>query len=392
MDLEQITQRLEWLDNERRKDKLTIATLEERLSVLEESLPGLKEETSELTADLARMKASLARFEQVEASIVQLRVDLTRAVEAVDRQRIEQMREAEKARAADLEQVQKSIAEVRHGLDAIPELRRSLQARMEEDFRLARLIEEVNKKITDYRRSDDEYRRALKVMEESQRQESKRLADVQSEIAAFRKRIEEQRGKSDVVTDIVRKLEARINDLQAAESERRQAQAVFIDKMTLQAVDRERTWKEWQTRFEMIEKQAVDLDAQLQMLDATHRQVRRAQEAFDEITERFERRINEITELQRLVEDRFRQEWVTFKADDQKRWTNYTLAHDERDKELSRAFAKLEERIVMLEDITQEARDLITEIQTETQKRLQALLALSRSWMEAFEETGPRAR
>ena len=192
------------------------------------------------------MKASLARFEQVEASIVQLRVDLTRAVEAVDRQRIEQMREAEKARAADLEQVQKSIAEVRHGLDAIPELRRSLQARMEEDFRLARLIEEVNKKITDYRRSDDEYRRALKVMEESQRQESKRLADVQSEIAAFRKRIEEQRGKSDVVTDIVRKLEARINDLQAAESERRQAQAVFIDKMTLQAVDRERTWKEWQ--------------------------------------------------------------------------------------------------------------------------------------------------
>ena len=93
---------------------------------------------------------------------------------------------------------------------------------------------------------------------------------------------------------------------------------------------------------------------------------------------------------QRLVEDRFRQEWVTFKADD-RRWTNH-LAHDERDKELSRAFAKLEERIVMLEDITQEARDLITEIQTETQKRLQALLALSRSWMEAFEETGPRAR
>ena len=34
---------------------------------------------------------------------------------------------------------------------------------------------------------------------------------------------------------------------------------------------------------------------------------------------RFERRINEITEMERLTEERFRQEWVTFKADDQKR-------------------------------------------------------------------------
>ena len=41
--------------------------------------------------------------------------------------------------------------------------------------------------------------------------------------------------------------------------------------------------------------------------------------------QRFDRRLNEITEMQRLVEERFRQEWVSFKADDQKRWTNYTL-------------------------------------------------------------------
>ena len=35
MDFEQIAQRLEWLDNERRKDKLVISTLEERLTKLE---------------------------------------------------------------------------------------------------------------------------------------------------------------------------------------------------------------------------------------------------------------------------------------------------------------------------------------------------------------------
>jgi hypothetical protein len=58
-----------------------------------------------------------------------------------------------------------------------------------------------------------------------------------------------------------------------------------------------------------------------------------AQEAFEEITQRFDRRINEITEMQRLTEDRFRQEWVSFKADDQKRWTNYSLVQEEQQRE-----------------------------------------------------------
>lgn len=392
MDLEQIAQRLEWLDNERRKDKMTIATLEERLAVLEESIPGIKEELTDRMSELARMKASLARFEQIEANIVQLRVDLTRAIEAVDRQRIEHDREVEKSHQADNEQLQRQIAEVRKGLEPIPELRRSIQARLEEDFRLARLIEEVNKKVNDIRRSDDEYKRALKILEESQKQETKKVSDLQGEVTAFRKRLEEQRGKSDVMTDMLRKLEARINDLQSAESERRQNQAAFIDRVNLQLVERERIWKEWQVRFETIEKQAIDLDTQLQTLDATHRAVRRSQEAFDEIIERFERRINEISELQRLVEDRFRQEWVAFKADDQKRWTNYTLAHEEQQKEISRSFTRLDERLIQLEDLAQEMQDLLNQTVEDTHKRLQGLLAIARTWVDESEQVNGRVR
>jgi chromosome segregation ATPase len=392
MDLDQLTQRLEWLDNERRKDKLTIATLEERIATLEEGMPNIKQEITDLNTDTARTKASLARFDQIESSLVQLRVDLTRAIEAVDRQRIDRDREVEKTRLADMEVLQRSLAELRKTLDTLPELRRSIQARIEEDFRLSRLIEEVNKKITDYRRSDEDYKRALKVFEENQRQDSKRLADVQGEISAFRKRIEEQRGRYDVVSDLIRKVEARINDLQTAEGERRQAQAVFVDRVSMQIVERDRIWKEWQARFDTVERQSVNLDTQLQTLDATHRSVRRAQEAFDEMTERFERRINEISELQRLTEERFKQEWVGFKAEDQKRWTNYSIAHDEQQKDVLRSFTRLDERLVALEDITQEVQDLLNQITEETQKRLQALLTLSRGWVEETQQSNGRVR
>ena len=44
MENEQLIQRLEWLEEERRKDKTAIAMLQERLSALEALQPGLAQQ------------------------------------------------------------------------------------------------------------------------------------------------------------------------------------------------------------------------------------------------------------------------------------------------------------------------------------------------------------
>jgi len=385
MELEQLAKRLDWLDDERRKDKLIIQTLEERLGAIEGSVPGLVQQMKEISGEVTRLSTMLAKFDQIEATLAQMRVDHSRALESLEKTRVEREREMEKARLADQEVLSKAIGEVRRGLDPIPDLRKSLQSRQEEDFRLARLIEEANQKITEYRRSDEEYRRAHKLLEEAQRQDAKRLTDLQGEVSAVRKRQDEQRGRVDLTTDSIRKMEMRINEFQAAEGERRQNMAAFIDKQNMTAVERERVWKEWQTRFELIERQGMGLDAQLQAIEATHRSIKHSQEAFDEITQRFDRRINEITEMTRLTEDRFRQEWVAFKADDQKRWTNYSLVQEEQSRELNRQFERYNERVVLLEDMAQELQDLVQQIREESQKRLQSLLAVAHEWVEQYD-------
>lgn len=387
MDLEQIIKRLDWLDDERRKDKTTIATLEEKINTLAGSIPPLLQQIKEQSLDLARLSANMPRFDQLEAMIGQVRVETNRAVESSERQRVERDRDIEKQRRADMEALNIGIGDVRKGLEPIAELKRSLQARVEEDFRLGRLIEELEQKLVESTRGDEEYRRALKLLEDAQRQDTKRLTDLQGEVAASRKRLEEQRGKADVNADSLRKIEMRLAEYQAAEGERRQAQTAFIEKQNLLQVERDRVWKDWKVRFEVIEKSAQNLDAQLQTLDATHRAVKRAQDGFDEISQRFERRINEITEMQRLTEDRFRQEWVSFKADDQKRWTNYTLSQEETQREVGRQFEKLNERLVLLEDLTQEMNDLQHQFSEETQKRLQSMLSTARDWVEQYDKT-----
>ncbi len=391
MDLDQLSKRLEWLENERRKDKVIIQTLEERLAAAEGSLPGLLQQVKEMSGEVTRLTAMLAKFDQVDASIAQIRVDLGRGLEGIEKTRVDRERELEKARLADQETLSRSISEVRRGQDSIPDLRKSIQARQEEDFRLARLIEEANQKVVESRRSDEEYRRSQKLLEETQRQDAKRITDMAGEVAALRKRQDEQRGKTDLVSDSVRKMEMRISEFQAAESERRQTMAGFIDKQNMTAVERDRIWKDWQTRFELIERQGVGLDAQLQAIEATNRSIKHSQEAFDEITQRFDRRINEITEMQRLTEDRFRQEWVAFKADDQKRWTNYSLVQEEQGREQMRQFDRYNERIVILEDLTQELQDVVHQMREEIQKRLQSMLALAHDWVEQYDRVFGRA-
>ena len=382
MELEQIIKRLDWLDDERRKDKTTIETLRSRLDILEAKVTPLAQQINELNAELSRVQSQLARFDQIEASISQLRVDLTRMIEGIEKARAEHDREVEKVRRSDQEALNKSLAELRKGLEPIPDLRKAIQARVEEDFRLGRLIEELEHKMLETQRGDEEYRRSLRLLEDGFRQDAKRITDLSGELSALRKRFDEQRGKVDLTADNLRKLEVRISEIQAAEGERRQAQVAFIEKQNLVQVDRDRAWKEMQTRFETIGQQAANLDTQLQALENTQRSVKRSQETLDDITQRFDRRLNEITEMQRLVEERFRQEWVAFKADDQKRWTNYNLGQEETQRESGRNFEKIIERLRVLEESAQQVRDSIALATEETRKRLQALMVLSGEWVE----------
>jgi DNA repair exonuclease SbcCD ATPase subunit len=391
MDLEQMLKRLDWLEDERRKDKTTLNLLQDRMESIGADLPGMLQRLKELESELTHVTSTLARFDQVDAALAQLRVDLGRSVDTIEKTRGERERELEKTRRADVEILQKSIGDIKKGLEPIADLKKNVAARVEEEHRLGRLIEEMDSAMREEQRSEEEGKRSLRVLDEGRRQDAKKITDLQAEVAAFRKRMDEQRGKIDIANDSVRKVELRFSELQGAEAERRQSQMAFIERQSMLNVERERIWKDWQERYETFISQAQNVDGQLQSLEATNRAMKRSQDAFDDITQRFERRINEITEIQRLNEERFRQDWQAFKADDQKRWTNFTLVQEESQREGSRQFVKVNEHLVELDDRTQELNDLLTQVNEATVNRLQTLLSISREWLENFERSSGRS-
>jgi chromosome segregation ATPase len=392
MELEQLSKQVDWLDEERRKDKLRIGALEEKLTAVEGNVPPLAHQIKEQGGEITRLAALIARMDTFDNAVMQARIDAKQQFEEQEKFIRKRDEEAEKLRRSDSRAVETALAEIRKELEQFPDIKRSLKVRMDEESRLARLIDEVRTRIETMRRSEEEYTRTIRLMDDGRRQDTKRLTDLTGEAAAVRKRVDDQGGRIELSTNAIKKLETRINELSAVEVERREAISNFLDSQNLREVERERIWKEWQARFQLIESQTSDVEGALQSLDVTQRAVKRSQGAVEELSAKVERRINEITEIQRLAEERFRQEWVTFKADDQKRWTNYTLTLEEQRNETTRQHEKLAEKVVQLEDILQEIQDVLQQINEQTEKRLQSMLSMAHEWVSSYERTVGRTR
>lgn len=392
MEQEQILKQLEWLDEERRKDKDIIAKQEDRILALEGNLEAAHKQLRELSSELSHFSALIARMDHFDEALLQQRMEFNQKLEEMDKQIKKREEESERVRRVEMRAIDTHLAELRKGLEPIAGLNRSLGARLEEEQRLSRAIDELRAKIQESRRMEEEYTRAYRSIEDGRRQDTKRLVDLQGEITAMRKRVDEQRGQIELLSTSLRKYETRLNEIATQEAERREEQIAFLEKQALAQVERDRTWKEWQVRFEIIEKQSADLESQLQSLETTHLMVKRAQETLNELAERVERRMNEITEMQRLTEERFRQEWTTFKADDQKRWANYTLVQEEQRNEFKRQMEKLSERLTHVEDSLQELQDMLFLMNEHSEKQLQSLLAMVHEWVEAYERAFSHSR
>jgi hypothetical protein len=234
-------------------------------------------------------------------------------------------------------------------------------------------------------RSNEDMRHTLLANEEGRRNDLKRITDIQGELTALRKRIDENREKAAVQGDSIRNIESRLTELLTSELERKQAQAAFLEGQRVAQVDRDRGWKEWQEKFNAFQKDAEAMDLQVQKLDETLRGAKKAQETYVDLNARLERRINEVTEMQRLAEERLRQEWISFKADDQKRWTGYSLSSEEALRDLRKEVQKSGERTTAMSEIAQTLRDQAHQTADVSEKQMQEMMNILHEWMTSYQ-------
>ena len=384
MEFEQIVKRLEWLDEEHRKTRASIGAFEERLTALERDIVSVSKQIKPFAKQFADVSSAAARLDQFDEIVAKQREDLNKALDTIEKRHDKREKELIKRHQQDFETISKAVDSLKKTAD-LSDIKRQLKALPNEDLRLQQAIKELRPPIDEVTRLAQSMALSQKAFEEARKQDIKRVADLQGEIVATRKRIDEARSKADLAADNFKTIDSRMNELLTSETERKNAQREFIENQSVAQIDRERSYKEWKEKFDLVKQQAEALDHQIVQLEETLRAAKKAQETYNELNAKLERRINEVTEMQRLAEDRLRQEWVTFKADDQKRWTGYTLVQDEGTKDVQRSVAKLEERISPLYETTQTLQDQMHQTADATEQQLQELMNVAHEWLSAYE-------
>lgn len=384
--IEQLEKRIEWLDGERRNDKTNLASLQNRLTILEGENLNLRKQIKELEVLINRNSTQIASMDKYDNRIDRLNIDLTKQIREVNERADNNLNEAQKRTKIEVDSAKKTIAELYPLMDMFDPIRTDITALKAEDTRLARLNEEMKVKVQDVSRFDEDYRRSLNLLEEGRRQEAKRITDLQGEVASVRKRLEDTRGRFDSFSDSFRTVDTRIAEIQNNEKDRRENQNQFIDRVNNSLVEKDKVFANWEKRFAEIDQFNANLGSQIETLEKIRLSVTKAIQTSEETSQRFERRINEITELQRLNDDRYRQDWTNFKSEDVKRWTNYMLTQEEQTRETTQEFAELTKQLQELDDLTALMRDDLDRLSRETVRHIQTVLV---AFQESIQNIAP---
>ncbi len=374
MEKEQLEKKVQWLDEERRKAIAENDELKKRLEVLERSLLRSQKTSATRSESKAKVKSLADQVAELETELKNQGSQFKEQILELSTQRKTQ----DKTLAQEQKGLSKVLDDFRKEIADLQALRKGLNEQSQSVLKLSGSVQRLEEAVTEVERGEDQRAKIAKNIEKNSQQDIKRLTEMHAEVAALISRLDTAAKRTELILDGQRKVDKRVDEVFEAEEQRKQTQATFLEQAGIQEDERKRTMKEWGKRFELVEEQSNSLMRHLKELETTDLAVKRAQRSFDELVEKINRRVNELSEIQRLGEQRFRQEWSTFQADSQKRWANFNLTSEEQLREEGRQREKLVDQVTTIEDNLREVQDTLQHLTDQSERNLQTLLELAR--------------
>jgi chromosome segregation ATPase len=371
MDINQAARMIEWLDEERRRDKTTIATLEERLAQQQETMSALSKRLNSIESDQTVIRTQLTPSGREAEIIDQLRKEMQQLIEGVEAKRLTAERETDRRSELGRENVMRPVRELTDRLDKLERQTSDLPTLQIERERLTDSVATLQQRADDLIKRLEEPDRRLSFLEEQRRQDARRLSEMQSEMPEIQKQIDSVRPKLTLLEDLALRTERRVQDVQNGDRERRDQIQQFIDQQTLLLQQRDQQIADLVKRFGEQDSVMQRNIERFETWSEAYRSMKKIVDDFERIGDRLERRINEVAEMQRLSEERFRQEWNDWTSDDQKRWKQFTISNDEVWRSHDKEFDRFVQKISELENMFPPIVDSLTRIWNLERARVQ---------------------
>lgn len=386
MDLAQVEQMVNWLDEERRKDKEEIARLRQRLEEQLQDSGRWVEKVQELEARLAAAQTQLAKLAEVGKAMDRFKEEIVALVETAEQKQVAAQRDVERARLLEREAQTRAVAELRKELDALPQMTDALEARRTEEQRLNQAILELRKSFLDVQDKFQERSHEIRAIEERHTHDAKRIAQLQETTTELLRRTEDQATKGQVLEDALRKAEQRVLALEQTRDDLRVQQAEFVEAQQLREAQRKRQMDDWGKGFEEYQKTMKTFANTMQVYKDFYDKNRHALDSLEQLQTHLSQRQAELAELQRLSEERQKarlQEWA---EDNEKRWKAEALKTEHAWNEQQRKNEAMAKR---LDELEKRARDAASDMDGLIQTMdavIGGQLSLFHQWQEGLDE------
>ncbi|MBN2555992.1 MAG: hypothetical protein JXA97_08650 [Anaerolineales bacterium] len=386
MEPEQLQKKIEWLESSRRESDEATKKNEERLASLELALKQQEQNRKDLADELGRVSAAAQKINQIDEALTAHRKEISRQLDSSEKRRSEKEKNTEAVWKADQKSISRSIDELRNSVEKLEKLQNDIESIQKQNVSANRERDTIKKQLETVARTAEEGNSRLTAYGDDVRKVNREFTQLDVEIANLKKLHAQANGKVEALEDRTRRMEVRLAELAASEDVRQEVQEAWLEKQNLQQVEYRHNWTEWERRFGEIETAAQTINERLASYQTTYSKLKQMQSELEEVILRLERRINEVTEIQRLSENRQEQAWKKFQSDSQKRWGTFKLTEDERWRENERLREKSDARLEAQEKRSLRNEEVLQEKRSIDLDSILALQEVMKRWIEESSE------
>lgn len=277
---DQTIQRLNWLDEEHRRDKATLLDLNSKIENYLSQINGLSKGLQDLEERLARVQGQSLRYSQVESALAQLKTEVNVMYEQADRRAQQREGEILSVRSLDRDRLDKAVEELAAKIDQVGQGQRFIN-------------------------SDHD---ALKRLEGGQVAFIRGIEELNKKIEGFNTRIQ-------VAEEWVRRTGALIAEVQQLADRLRQDRADALETMRRSDQARQRQVTEWNEQMKVQRREMEDWVAQLRPLLELPKETRGYLSLMRELETQLKQIEPRLTQRQKLNEELSRKELDTVKQD-----------------------------------------------------------------------------
>lgn len=384
--IKDLQSRLDWLDEERRKQTRKITELEQKLVLQEREIAGREQRIQDLERQLSSTTAQLGRIPKVDLQLAQFKDEVVQMIEQYDQRRIQSEAELDRLRRVEQEAGARELAELRKDIGQVPKLQNEMELRFAEESRLAGLIGKQKTQIDNLKNRLENWDSNFAFLEEKEKHNNRNISDMQTDIVEINKRWEHIYSRLDTSNSAILRLESSLQGITEKQSQVQESTKNWMEQIQIGEYERNQRLEAWRRVMEEQQDNIEQFNKEFIKFSDMYKEAKMAVQTLTGWQEELEKQQREASEVLRVETSRMQSRWDDFRHENDKRWKSQAVDAEQRWNTVNRHEREIREMIDMIEEKIsklEQEKDLLWRVQT---AQADALKQFPRIWLEEVEK------